>query len=489
MFLETLLCTRERLVLSYVGRDEVTGEKRPPSSILLELREILASGYLPAPEVEKLFDDASNRPPLRRHRDTQRLEALPLAAAEHAAEQLGESLRQAGAPTRIADLRRTLSPAAFSQVAGRLSLPVASAPAPRELPSKVVVTLADLRAFLEDPLQASARFGLRLREPQGDEELADLEDEPFATEARQRTMRLREAITRAVLASDAVPSAEAVAACYRAISLRAELAGRGPAGLFREAEAGGHVHILNRWRDQLERVADGGLLHGGLLHFGRAAENAHVREILPAIALTIETGKPGRPLRVEIQGTTSVLTQAPGRPRGSLIFVGRGKDGQEAIRRNKDLLPAFLDHVALAAAGLADAAGHRGFLLLSHVDEIVDRRFARLDAARARAYLGRLVGDLMAGTLDSFGKPTGLHAYVLPCEAVFAGRRDGIPITQAAEQVRDKRGETGRGNFSTLYGPIPDAAWRWDPPPTEEAARMAEARFGLFFQLLEAETE
>jgi len=36
MFLETLLCARDRLVLSYVGRDEITGEKRPPSAVLLE---------------------------------------------------------------------------------------------------------------------------------------------------------------------------------------------------------------------------------------------------------------------------------------------------------------------------------------------------------------------------------------------------------------------------------------------------------------------
>jgi hypothetical protein len=32
MFLETLLCARDRLVLSYLGRDEITGEERPPSA-------------------------------------------------------------------------------------------------------------------------------------------------------------------------------------------------------------------------------------------------------------------------------------------------------------------------------------------------------------------------------------------------------------------------------------------------------------------------
>src|SRR5439155_2939343 len=56
LFLETLLCARERLVLSYVARDELTGETLPPSSVLLELREILAEGYLTAAELARLFE-------------------------------------------------------------------------------------------------------------------------------------------------------------------------------------------------------------------------------------------------------------------------------------------------------------------------------------------------------------------------------------------------------------------------------------------------
>ena len=42
MFLETLLAARERITLSYVARDAVTGEPRAPSSVveaLLELAE------------------------------------------------------------------------------------------------------------------------------------------------------------------------------------------------------------------------------------------------------------------------------------------------------------------------------------------------------------------------------------------------------------------------------------------------------------------
>ena len=225
MFLETLLCTRDRLVLSYLGRDEVTGEDQPPSTVLLELREILSSGYLAAGEVEKLFDAA--KPPLRRWADRERLDALPLARSERAARDLGDSLRKSlpkgtAVPANAEDLRRALSPSAFATVAARLSLPAPPTPAsePTEETNKAIVTLTDLRRFLEDPLQGSARFRLRLRGILGDDELADREDETLATDALDQTMRLREAMSEAVLASEAVPSTGAVAARYDEITLR-----------------------------------------------------------------------------------------------------------------------------------------------------------------------------------------------------------------------------------------------------------------------------
>jgi len=491
MFLETLLCARDRLVLCYVGRDEVTGVAQPPSPLLLELREILASGYLAPVEVDKLFEDASTRPPLRRYHDDERLPALPLAAAERAALKLGASLRAAApaaAPASVADLRNALSPAAFAEVADRLSLP-APAPLharPRAPDAPLIVSLHDLRRFLEDPLQASASFRLRLAEPIGDDELADQEDEPFARDALNRAGILREAMVRATLASPAAPSFEAVAACYDEISRREELAGHGPAGLFREAERESHAVILNQWCEQLGRIAGNRPLQGRVVHFGQAAQGEDVREILPAIRLDIEVGR--ERLRVDVQGRTNVL--ALEQPRSSLIFSCRSPDKREPVRRDKELLRAFLDHVALAAAGLpAGENGHRGLLLLAQPDkrDPVERRFAPLEAGRARAYLGALLRDLVTGTRDQAGQPTGLHAYVLPCEAVFLGRRAGLPLLEAVEQIRGARDETSRDQFSTLHGPIRDAAWRWNPPTAEEAARMVEGRFGLYFELLGAE--
>jgi hypothetical protein len=52
----------------------------------------------------------------------------------------------------------------------------AAGPAPA---ATLPVSLLAIRQFLEDPLQGSARFRLRLREIEGDDEIADREDEAF----------------------------------------------------------------------------------------------------------------------------------------------------------------------------------------------------------------------------------------------------------------------------------------------------------------------
>jgi hypothetical protein len=243
---------------------------------------------------------------------------------------------------------------------------------------------------------------------------------------------------------------------------------------------------LNKWTEQLGRIANGGRLHGRVLHFGRAAENDDVCEILPAI--TLELGAEGArlPLHVELHGRTSVLVESPQVPLASVIFTCRVRDADEETRLDRESLAAFLDHVALAAAGLSPPqTGHRGLILLIHraQRDIEEHRFAALDVARARAYLADLVRDMLTGALGPSGEPTGLHPYVLPCEAVFHARRTGIlPWDQAASLCQQYR-EGGTSGFSTLRGPIRDAAARWNPPSAEIAARMAASRFGLFFEL------
>jgi exodeoxyribonuclease V gamma subunit len=481
MFLETVLCVRDRLVLSYLGRDEITGEALPPSSLLLELREIL-SGCLPPTELGKLFDGPDSRPPLRRHQDEQRLASLPLAMAEHTAEAMGRSLRQAlpagcAAPTSALELRQVLAPASFAQVAPRLGLSsIPPAPPPEKRP-RIAISISDLRAFLEDPLQASARFSLRLREEQSDDELADAQDEPFASDPLGRSQRLRQAITQALLTSPALPTHEVVARLYHRISVRQELASQGPAGLFRETEAREHLNVLEAWQKALTTVAPDGTVRTRLLHFGRAMADEPAREVLDAVTIPLDGAR-----IAEIQGRTNPFLERPGHPRESLVFVHRSLDKKAY---GKHWLSIFLDHVILAAAGIAQN-GHGGRLLLPEIgkDGPPGRRFAPLTATQARAYLRDLVDDLLRGTPDAFGQPSGLHAYVLPWEAVLAHHEQRIPIVDAVEELRAKCADDERTTIGSPYGPIRNVLARWSAPSADEAERMVRTRFGLFFESL-----
>jgi exodeoxyribonuclease V gamma subunit len=92
MFLETLLCARERAILSYVSRDALTGDEIPPSSVIRELRHLLETEYVGKDGFEKLV----TKFPLRRYDEpSAMLEKLaPDARSERNARLLGESLRR-----------------------------------------------------------------------------------------------------------------------------------------------------------------------------------------------------------------------------------------------------------------------------------------------------------------------------------------------------------------------------------------------------------
>jgi hypothetical protein len=90
---------------------------------------------------------------------------------------------------------------------------------------------------------------------------------------------------------------------------------------------------------------------------------------------------------------------------------------------------------------------------------------------------------MLTGTLGPDGEPSGLHAYFLPCEAVFHARRKGARPEDEAARLCQQHREGGRSRISTQYGPIRDAVERWNPPSAEAARRMAADRFGLYFEL------
>ena len=92
MLLKTLLSARDQVVLSYVARDEITGDELPASSVLSELRAILSQGTLNDAGLARLFcDDRKARPPLRRYDDSpERRQVLPMAEGGRRQKSSGE---------------------------------------------------------------------------------------------------------------------------------------------------------------------------------------------------------------------------------------------------------------------------------------------------------------------------------------------------------------------------------------------------------------
>src|SRR6185436_2741160 len=121
----TLLSARERLRLSYVARDAVTGEHKDPSSTVLALCDVLASG----PDGDELVRAITRpNPPLARHEDDAVCAVIPAAARERQAVALGRSLRDTARVIQLPGtdaLGASLAPEAWTALAaplGRLPL-------------------------------------------------------------------------------------------------------------------------------------------------------------------------------------------------------------------------------------------------------------------------------------------------------------------------------------------------------------------------------
>jgi exodeoxyribonuclease V gamma subunit len=206
-----------------------------------------------------------------------------------------------------------------------------------------------------------------------------------------------------------------------------------------------------------------------VLRFGQAEEHAKVDQLLPPIELEVDvpTRDGVRKQKVQLHGRTDpVLANRP----GSLILDWRApkKDWSEEIRRSRKHLRAFLDHVVLTASGVAPEDDYRSCLVIAGegVTSAV-KPLPRLGRLPATEYLRTVVSDLLSQ----------VHAYLLPCEAVFKAsvvERDH-DFARAVDAVFSGRTITP----SSAYGPVPNPA-EYPSLPNHEAARIVARRFGLF---------
>jgi exodeoxyribonuclease V gamma subunit len=464
MFLEALLCTRQRLYVSYVSREALTGDPLAPSSVVVELKQILERGHRTE---EALKGRVYRKFPLRRHDDTHTLSASQPAEREARARALGQDLRRHLGGAQLPDLatlRAALPANLYAALSAQLGL--CEPPHASSEPGVQVINLrlSALRKFLECPLQGSARYLLGMRDEE-DDDVAARTDEAFATSRLDLMVGLRQAFWRA-LERGAVNDDAALAGAYEAFQQRAELLGNMPTGLFGAVERKIHLSVLRGWRDLYRELAKKGPARPSILRFGGAEEHARVDRLLDPLVLPIEAG--GKRYEVRLHGKTETVLDAPA---GSLMLINAALSKADAeVRKNKESLKGFLDHVAQAAAGVREDAPYTAFVANVDPDNgpvRYERSFAPLSRESARAYLGTLLADLLSG----------VHAYLLPCDAVFQqAQKPGTTLVEHIEKLREKEGGSSR------FGPVPNPE-RFAPPDEATAQAMVKRRFGPFFEL------
>ncbi len=500
LFLETLLSARERLVLSYVSRDERTGERLRPSSVVQELLDVLERGYVGRDGIERLIEEV----PARRW-DEAAFTVAPGAREEAAARQLGEQLRAALPETTsdvLATLRRELPAVSWEPLARFLGVPslatagastealvtdalATNAPSPtgrvrsahrpdgpQSAPYGGVkvaprhLTLSTLRSFLECPMQGSAKALLGL-ERDDDEDPAEVEDESLRSSRLVETILLRDAFARSLRRG------EDPRAAYAALARPRELGGKVPTGALGEVERALHGELLAGWHASIADLAARG--RGERLRLGRAHELEDVDELLPALRLAAADGA----VLCELDGRSELLLD--GRRASVVCDPGGPKDDpqESPVRELRLALRGFCDHLLLAASGTLAGMKRQVVLLRRDAGGTSQVRYDLHPLRRedALAYLATLVSDLLAG----------VHDYLLPCEAIFHVFRDGgwRPPLDArkvrAEAVR--RITTDRVACSSRWGPVPDPS-RYAPPPAARVNEILARRFGLFFAVL-----
>lgn len=433
LFLESLLCARRHLHLSYVRRHEGDGTKLEPSPLLEDLRECVTALTGPGG-----WEALVHEPPINRF-DAAAFgagvppEFSPAALREAQAAHWGQSLRRAAGPRHsgpdhagwnLADLavadpvRRALA-VRLHQVP-----PVSSEPTGPQ--GRFRLSFGQLRKWLCCPLQgaAGARLGLR-SEDDGDE--AEREEEAFETPLLDRRAWMQGAFFES-LQTGSVEAA--LRRGWRTLLAQA----KAPVGIFAEAELARAVAVVEGWRSLWEGGVPRMVRFGGAdsLDWKIPAEDQ------PGFQWRLDIGD--AKVQVELEGFTPPL--APG---GFILLSERKVQGEGKAPEAgdvRDLLKAWVAHAALRAQDLPSPG------------QVVVLSVRKGEAVRWEVGLP----DWTPAEAD-----TRLRGW---CEELLAGEPGPLPIEALVEKTEDledwleKALDQAEPKFSSLWGPIPDAAER-----------------------------
>ena len=327
----------------------------------------------------------------------------------------------------------------------------------------VRLSIHDLRAFLECPLQGSARFLLRLGEDEQEDILLE-ESELFETSTRARSILLHDVFWEKLAREQRERARQDFGDLYDARARYWELMGQVPTGPFYRAARQKHLRTLQTWADNLPRLGLDALPRVEVRRLGRQIEHELIDVAQGPLGLDVETPTQGR-LKVELYGRTEPLL-----PERHATLITSPTHKVWSLSR-KHFMRGFLDHVVLTAQRdeptpwavyINPAEEVQGFKMKHCV-----RRFKPLEPEVARRYLRDLIADMLGQ----------VHAYYLPLEVVFEHHERDAPLELVAERARRNRWQTTSADF----GPVRDAR-RFELP--ERAQDLIARRFGLFFDRL-----
>ncbi|MFU8795504.1 MAG: hypothetical protein ACNA7Z_09035, partial [Dethiobacteria bacterium] len=485
MFLETILSTREKLYISYVRRDEQTGDPLQPSAVVQELLHILKEGYLGDEGVKALriepqlrrFDEpaAVSSTFIDEARVEARVQEIALdwrgkTCAGNISDGDTKSNTAANPDNMLGNIRQNTPPEAWDKLTEMLALP-GEPPAPVSVKAAglpaldgkttaeeetITLSLSTLRRFLECPMQGWASAMLGLAEINDDP--AEIEEEDFEINPIIETVFLRELFFEA--------SARGLdpADLYREQALRLRLQGKIPVGTLGEVIEKRHFEVIEGWGSSLAEAINLHNLGADIaslplrlrrVRFGRSYEQGICETVIEPLEFKIAVKGPDnelRPLKVKITGSTDGLTEDLST---SLNFQPKkppsGKDPATLGRTFRYLLKGIIEHAALAAAEITSSSERRILSIYARTPSESGIRGLHLtspDPQKARCWFADLLTDLIGDT----------HAYLLPCEAVFFDyykREDSLPDGEKLCNYITELTENSWTRFSSLWGPVP----------------------------------
>ena len=414
LFLEALFSARSRLYLSYVSRHLQKDQVFYPCSVLNELTRYLDEEVLAGQDSFKPVEiplKASSAAFLEE--DNERKNRTDLLEHTEPFNRLMQLIDLAPAYPSL--LNEAQAEEIERQKQSRSLVHPPEEPVKKVPPDVECVRLRELKDFLYDPLDASIRRHLRLFE-EDEEDLAEVEDEPFFSASRWERQVLRKSFEQALLARPERQEAKSSSAeqFFDAFYDDAALRSQAPEGAFAEIDREAIRQTLLALQDPLDQFlqerAKDEFTPGVVLGEVSLATGEDRR--FPPLEFEGEISPPGDERlvqRVELHGRLPLVWKDTSENAGHVLVLAPVSKAPSAKDVSGALFFPFLFYAAMRAGtrGFADGLSSSAWIgegpFHIHVlcrDRLLCRSY-QLTPDEARDYLRNLTTDFLAeGSFD-----------------------------------------------------------------------------------------